>query len=472
MQFDVVAIGGGFAGLIAANRCAQLGLRVAVLEKETAERYLNNSRYTTGIAHILFQDMRLPGEKLLEVINQGTEGEADPALAKAFADNSRRAIDWLVAEGGKYILVNAPTGKSIMLAPPRRFKQGLDWEGHGADYLLRKLESNLKNRGGRLIRGADAKALAIADGACVGVEAVIGGKLERLDARAVVIADGGFSSNVEMIRRYITPRADRLLIRSAATAMGDGLRMAEAAGAQLCGFGAFYGHPVHRDAITCPADTMLWPFPMIDPLTQAGLVVGPDGRRVADEGRGGIVLANLLAHLDDPLSTSLIFDDLTWTTIARKGPAGNPMILSAGATLHRAYKLAELATLAGVSPEGLTATIGEFNTTIAKGTAASLHPPRTMTPLAARPILHPPFYALPLCSGITATMGGIAIDVDCRALRAGGSVIPGLFAAGSTVAGLEGGKQMAYMGGLSKAFILGLLAAEGVARASGKSART
>ena len=62
MEFDVVAIGGGFAGLIAANRAAELGLRAAVLERETDDRYLCNSRYTTGIAHILFQDMRLPPE--------------------------------------------------------------------------------------------------------------------------------------------------------------------------------------------------------------------------------------------------------------------------------------------------------------------------------------------------------------------------------------------------------------------------
>lgn len=465
MPFDVVAIGGGFAGLIAANRCAQLGLRAAVLEKETAERYLCNSRYTTGIAHILFQDMRLPGDRLFDIINKGTEGEADQQLARVFADNSRRAIDWLVAEGAKTIMVNAPTGKSVMLAPPRRFNQGLDWEGRGADFLLRTLEAKLKKRGGTFLRGAAAQQLVMSNGTCCGVNAVIDGKSERIETKAVVIADGGFSSNVDMIRQYITPKADRLLIRASRTAMGDGLRMAEEAGAKLQGFGAFYGHPVHRDAITRPGERMLWPFPMIDPLTQAGLVVGAEGRRVVDEGRGGIVLANLLAQLDDPLSTTLIFDDLTWTTLAKKGPTGNPMIVSAGATLHRAYNIPELATLAGLPQEGLAATVNEFNVAIAKGGAASLQPPRTMTPLPARPILHPPFYAVPLCSGITATMGGIAIDTECRALRADGSVIPGLFAAGSTVAGLEGGSQMAYMGGLSKAFILGLLAAEGMGRA-------
>lgn len=465
MQFDVVAIGGGFAGLITANRCAQLGLRAAVLEKETADRYLGNSRYTTGIAHILFQDMRLPGDTLLETINKGTEGEADQALAKVFADNSRRAIDWLVSEGCRYIMANTPTGKSIMLAPPRRFRQGLDWEWRGADFLLRKLEANFLGRGGQFIRGADVRGLTLRNNSCAGVEAQLAGRTEQIEAKAVVIADGGFSSNIEMIRRYITPRAERLLIRSAATAMGDGLRIAEAAGAQLRGLGAFYGHPVHRDAYTRPGDKLLWPFPMIDPMTQAGLVVGNDGRRVADEGRGGIVFANLLAQLEDPLATTLVFDDVLWNTVATKGPsAGNPMVVSAGATLHKADDLKTLATKAGISAEGLAATVREFNAAIANGTTAALRPPRSMSPLAALPVAHPPYYAMPLCSGITATMGGITIDTDCRALRADGSVIRGLYAAGSTVAGLEGGTQMAYMGGLSKAFILGLLAAEGIAR--------
>ena len=88
-----------------------------------------------------------------------------------------------------------------------------------------------------------------------------------------------------------------------------------------------------------------------------------------------------------------------------------------------------------------------------------------MKPLAPLPIEKAPFYAIPLCCGITATMGGVSIDADCRALRADGSAIPGLYAAGSTVAGIEGGANAAYMGGLSKAFIFGLLAAETIAKA-------
>ena len=469
MQADVIAIGGGFAGLVAATRCAQLGLRAIVLEKDTDERYRCNSRYTTGICHILFRDMRLPAETLRPVIERETAGCARAELIEALAANSKRSIDWLATQGARFIEINAPTGRSIILAPPRRFKEGLDWEGRGPDALLRRLEQNLASRGGKLIRGVRARALHMSDGRCVGVRATQDGKDVSFDAGAVVITDGGFPANLEMIRRHITPHADRLLIRASSSATGDGLRMAEEAGVELKGFGMFYGHPVHRDAFTARrAD--LWPFPMIDGLAQAGIVVDASGRRFADEGRGGIALANAIAKLADPLEAVLIFDDAIWNSVGKDGPvAGNPMIASVKATLHRANDIASLATLAGLPASALAQTVANYNQALARGDAPALQPSRTVTPAPAMPISKPPFYAVPLCCGLTATMGGITVDAQCRALKSDGTPISGLYAAGSTMAGIEGGPNVAYIGGLAKGFVFGLLSAESIARAAGKS---
>ena len=58
--FDLVAIGGGFAGLIAALRGAELGLRTAVLEQGEDERYLCSSRWAGGIFHVSYHDVKLP----------------------------------------------------------------------------------------------------------------------------------------------------------------------------------------------------------------------------------------------------------------------------------------------------------------------------------------------------------------------------------------------------------------------------
>jgi flavin-dependent dehydrogenase len=48
-EFDLVAIGGGFAGLATALRGAELGLRTAVVEQGAEDRYLCSSRWAGGI---------------------------------------------------------------------------------------------------------------------------------------------------------------------------------------------------------------------------------------------------------------------------------------------------------------------------------------------------------------------------------------------------------------------------------------
>jgi fumarate reductase flavoprotein subunit len=52
-------------------------------------------------------------------------------------------------------------------------------------------------------------------------------------------------------------------------------------------------------------------------------------------------------------------------------------------------------------------------------------------------------------------MGGIAIDGECRVIGAEGAAIAGLFAAGSTTGGHEGGPVAGYTGGLGKAMTFG-----------------
>jgi hypothetical protein len=51
-------------------------------------------------------------------------------------------------------------------------------------------------------------------------------------------------------------------------------------------------------------------------------------------------------------------------------------------------------------------------------------------------------------------------------------VFEGLYAVGTPVAGLEGGPRAGYVGGLSKAFILGLLAAEQAVTRAARQERT
>jgi len=107
--------------------------------------------------------------------------------------------------------------------------------------------------------------------------------------------------------------------------------------------------------------------------------------------------------------------------------------------------------------------VREHSDAVASGAFARIAVPRSVKKHKPMVFAVPPFHAVPLCAGVTGTMGGIVIDEHGCAQRRDGGVFPGLYAVGTPVAGLEGGPRAGYVGGLSKAFILGLLAAEHMA---------
>jgi fumarate reductase flavoprotein subunit len=465
--YDVVVIGGGLAGLTAAGHAAQEGLRVAVLERGADEQYACNSRYSGGILHIAFHNIREPAGALLEVIETATRGKAEPELARAFAENAARAVDWLRDEGIEFMSVGNIAYQQWVFAPRRPLTPGLDWKGRGADVAMRLLENNLKKRSGEVFRGTAASGLIVEDGRIAGVEARRDGFTLRFDARAVVIADGGFQSNPELLRENISAQPFKVMQRGAATGVGDGLRLARAVGAATSELTDFYGHLLSRDAFN---NDMVWPYPQCDELGVAGMVINAGGERFVDEGRGGVFVANAIARLADPLSAFALFDEQVWQGPGKNAriPA-NPLLVEAGGTVHSAPTLAALAELIDVPAGKLEQTVGEYNNALAAGMLAELHPTRSSKPIPGNapiptlPVSKPPYYAVPLCAGITYTLGGIATDAHARVLRESGEPIAGLYAAGSCTGGLEGRSGAHYLGGLIKAAVFGLLAAEHIA---------
>jgi len=102
------------------------------------------------------------------------------------------------------------------------------------------------------------------------------GGVSDIGADAVVIADGGLPGNAEPFGKYIGPLPDRVLMRHAGTVIGDGLRIAAEAGAALVGLDRFYGHLLSRDAME---NKDLWPYPQIDAVATAAIVVDRRGYR-------------------------------------------------------------------------------------------------------------------------------------------------------------------------------------------------
>ncbi len=209
-----MSIGGGFAGLCAAVRGAELGLRTAVLEKGADERYLCSSRWAGGIFHVSYHDIRLDPARAGRVRSSGqTRGEAEPELAAAIAEDCARTVDWLASQGAQF-----RQRQPDQLAPLDAGAAARRGRGPGLAGPRPGFDDHPIAAAARSTSGADASRhprQQPADGrrALRRSHRVARGADVSLSARAVVIADGGFPG-----RPRVVPPAYRTAPRSGAAA--------------------------------------------------------------------------------------------------------------------------------------------------------------------------------------------------------------------------------------------------------------
>jgi fumarate reductase flavoprotein subunit len=456
---DVLVIGAGLAGSMAAARAASLGCSVALVDTAPDPSAGGNTRLSGGSIHVAGVPLTTAPADILAHIVDVTHGTARPELAAALAEHCGRALAWSMWHG---VEVEPPTPEDewrTILAPMRTFDDVHSWPGRGPQRTLQILQATVRRLGGQVTESTRIQELLRSEAT------VIGGVTDRglrIEARNVVLADGGFQSDPELRQRHIGPAANRIFMRGAPSGRGDGLRMGLEAGATTVNMAGFYGHCLHRDSLT---NDRLWPMPLLDDLLVDAILVGPDGRRFVDESMGGIAAANAGAKTSDPRSLWIVIDEAGWEAVEGHSggtgqPAANPEIELRGGTIHWAESAEELARLIRLDERTLVSTIAEYSDAAARG-----HLPEVSVPRKAggRP-LKPPFLAIPTIPGITFTTGGLLTDASTRVLGPDERPITGLYAAGGTAGGLQDGAAGTYVGGLAPALVFGLLAGEAVAR--------
>lgn len=460
VTWDFLVVGAGIGGSAAAARAAELGLRTLLLDKGPDPSTSGNTRLSGGSLHIGEMNLRTEPAVLLRRINDLTENTSHPSLAGALVNNAARSLEWLSSQGVEFESSVDPAEEwRTLLAPRRSFEHVSMWKGAGPHQALQRLQSRVLEFSGAVAGGTPVRSLIKDRDRITGVLTDGGG---RIAAHAVLLADGGFQANPKLRRKYIGPAADRLFLRGASPATGDGLTMGIDVGAATVKMQWFYGHLLHRDAIH---NDRLWPMPLLDDLLECGILVDSKGSRFTDESLGGIAAANSIARRSDPVDTYIILDEPFWASSYREPDAGwnlpaNPELARRGAVIHRGASVEALATSASIAGEVLEATLRTYNAAGTDGNAGQLQIPRSAN---THPI-RSPLLAIPIVPGITMTMGGLLIDDHARVLDSAEGPIPGLYAAGGTAGGLQGGRLGGYVGGLAPALIFGLLAAEHVAR--------
>lgn len=411
---DVVVIGTGMAGLAAALEAAQAGAKVVVIEKKSSTEGGGNSRLAGGLFAVPRDDSDTAKAEYIEDFTEKCRHRGNSDIFRMMSAHSRDGIAWLTQQGVEfrpqadqppYRLASITASPSIYMGMPK---------------LLSTLLTQLAKREATVLYDTKAKQLIMDDGGAVaGVRAVGPQGVVDYRARAVIVAAGGYAGNPQILAEYADPNADAMLVRGITWATGDGLMMAQAAGAGLRNMGGLTS--LHIAAVN-PRETAAgnpWaglPY---------GISINMKGERFVDESKGYV--SNGKATLEQPgQRVSVVID----SEIAKlKGPASSlSTFRNLGLELQEADTLAALAAKIGVPAERFEATVGAFNAAVADGKAATAVPAKAT--LAYR-VEKPPFYAFsPLVPGITLTFGGIMIDTKAQVLEADGRVIAGLYAAG------------------------------------------
>ena len=431
---NVIVVGGGLAGLVAALRATELGARVTLLEK--GDRLGGSFIYSSGY---------LWSYKDLQTFRREAPG-GDTNLQRLILQRLEPGLEWLADHS--FPALTGDTGN------PLTFGARID-----PKRTVATLADLIKASGGQILLGTALNGLA-QDTRCriTGVLATSGQERRTEEADAVILASGGFAGNPELVSRYIIQGPGRMRLRAHPWSTGDGFLAALEAGALASsGLDEFYG----RNVPASPAEFTAEEFVEVSQLYgRFAVAINRKGERYADEAADWSETALVEATSRQPGLRA-------WYLLDGEGLRGRirdrtveEMVETAvrvGGNVEIAACLEELAqTLAarGVNSVNLLRTLGEYNAAVCIGGGGELSPPRS-EPVAA--LRTPPFIAVEVAPAITHTIGGLAVDEACRVLRqTDGLPLPGLYAAGVEVGGVSVG---GYSSGLASALVFGLSAA-------------
>jgi fumarate reductase flavoprotein subunit len=446
LRCDVLVVGGGGAGLAAAITAAERGMKVMLVEKQP--RLGGSTAMSIGsISAAGTRWQKAKGiadnpEDFLEDMGKfpGVDMASDaPELRTVLAAEAGPALDWLDRIGVAFVGPFPEPPHRV----PRMHNIVLDSRMYPA-----VLERAARRAGVDIRLGIDVeKLVADAQGRVTGAEARFErGRLFITASRGVVLAAGDFSGNADMRRQYLSAAAaDSVPANPWSTGIGQrlGLQM----GAALRGMAVSTGPKLRfrsRDRRGLLAMLPLWPWLMklvaamvqvmpegvlrpfvksllvvhMQPspkLFEAGaILVNLDGKRVCDETRSVLPIAH-----EREAAGYVVFDE----TIARLYRAA-PHYISTAPGIGYAYlgdyeRARPELVHRGATVEALARSLGADPVALAQSIAAAPKP------------LTAPFVALgPAVSTVTVTEGGLSVDRRCAVLRADGSPIAGLYAAG------------------------------------------
>jgi tricarballylate dehydrogenase len=454
--FDVLVLGGGNAALCAAITARQAGAGVLVLEAAPVPMRGGNSRHTRNMRTMHAGPLDVltdayPEEEYWQDLLKVTGGLTNETLARMTIRQTEKHVPWMKEHGVRF---QAPLGGTLHLSRTNAFFLG------GGKALMNAYYRAAAAMGVEIAYETEVVDLAIDGDRFASATVERNGARHEIRAKAVVVASGGFESNLEWLREAWGPPADNFIVRGTPYNMGRVLKLLLAKGAKQVS-DATQGHCVAIDARSPRYDGGI--VTRVDAVS-LGIVVNRNAQRFYDEGedfwpKRYAIWGRLVAGQPDQIGYSII----DAKSMGKFMPPVFPP--------EKAQTVRELAGKLGLDPGSLEKTVAEFNAAVRPGTfdhtiqddcrTEGLTPAKTHW---ARTIDVPPFYAYPLRPGITFTYLGVAIDERSRMILKDDKPAANVFAAGEIMAGNILGKG--YLAGIGMAIgtTFGRIAGEEAAR--------
>ena len=466
---DVVVVGAGGAGMTAAITAAAEGKSVVILEsqsmvggnsvratggmnagktvyqdenefgesagvektlKTAAEKYADNETITALAKTVSEQWAAYQANptgyfdsvELMELDTMiGGKGINDPELVETLCANSADAIDWLDEHGITLHNVSSFGGASV-----KRIHRPVNAEGKTVSvgsYMIPLLQENCEKAGVKMMLDTTAtEILTDANGAAVGVKATgASGETVTVNAKAVILASGGFGANLDMVVKY-KPELKGFMTTNAPGIQGQGIEMAEAIGAATVDMDQIQIHP------TVEANTAAL---ITEGLRGDGaILINEEGQRFIDEvGTRDVVSAAEIAQTGS----------YSWLVVDQAMADASSVIqgyIKKGYTVTgTTYE--ELGKAMGVDAAAFAETMEKWN-----GYVEAKNDPDFGRTSFANPLNTAPYYAVKVTAGVHHTMGGLKINANTEVLNEKGEVIPGLFAAGEVTGGVHGANRL------------------------------
>ena len=428
---DVVVVGAGGAGMTAAITAKEAGANVLVLEKMS---FVGGNTLVSG------GELNVPGswvqdnEGVEDSIEQytadtlkGGDNQANPELVGVLAENALAGAEWLRDE----IQVNFQPDY-LMQFGGHSVPRAIFPEGGSGYEMISKLKA--KADGMEIPFHMNTRATALLtdeNGRIVGVEAMQGDQtMTFLADKGVVLATGGFGSNVEMRMSYNAEYDERYNSTDQEGTTGDGIVMAEAIGAALVDMEFIQTYPA------CSPKTGILSY-VADTRFDGALLFNKEGDRFVEElDRRDVISKAILAQTDS--IGYLVWDNQVTEASHMEHFQKEYDELVKSDELFKAESIEELAKHFGLNVEKMQEVLDQYNEDIRTTGQDSVWNRRGLK----FTIEEAPFYIQKVAPSVHHTMGGLVINTQAQVMNGEGQVIEGLYAAGEVTGGIHGKNRL------------------------------